>query len=87
MGEEETTEMMRKSLAGFTQGGLNKIKGMTQFLESYLQSKEFVIRILKRDPQNFSLTRVDEIQPVLIFLKTIIGHETLTEMMTRKKGR
>lgn len=85
MGEEETTEMMRKSLAGFTQGGLNKIKGMTQFLESYLQSKEFVIRILKRDPQNFSLTRVDEIQPVLIFLKTIIGHETLTEMMTRKK--
>lgn len=85
MGEKETTEMMRKSLAGFTQGVLNKIKEMTQFLENYLQSKELVIRILTRDPQNFSLIRNDEIQPVLMFLETIISYKTLTEMMTRKK--
>lgn len=86
MGEEVTTEMMQKSLAGFTEGELDQIKELAEFLESYLRSRELVIRTLTRDPHIFSVTEVDEIQPVLTFLETIISHETLTEMMTRKKG-
>lgn len=85
MGEEATTEMMRKSLAGFAQGALQRVKDMIQFLENYLGSKELVIRILKRDPQIFSTTFIDEIQPVLDFLENLIGYKTLIEMMTRKK--
>lgn len=85
MGREKTTEMMRKSLAGFTQGFSGKIKEMIRFLEGCLQSKELVIRILQRDPQAFSTIRVSEIQSILVLLKTIISYEALREMMTRKK--
>ena len=85
MGEEETTETMRKALAGFTQGPLVKTKELTQFLEDFFGSKEPVIIIFTRDPHTYSITRVDEIQPVLNLLEILIGHETLTAMMGRKK--
>ena len=86
MGEETTTEMMRKSLAGFTEGALYRIKELTKFLKTYLRSKKLVIGIFMRNPHIYSVTRVDEIQPVLNFLEILISHETLKGMMTRKKA-
>ena len=85
MGEEETTEMLRKALAGFTQGPLVNTKELTQFQEDFFGSKEPVIVIFTRDPHTYSITKVDEIQPILSLLETLIGHETLTAMMARKK--
>ncbi|MCY4512485.1 MAG: hypothetical protein OXB86_02210 [Bdellovibrionales bacterium] len=85
IGEEETTKLMRNSLSGFTQGTIGQIKELIQFLEGFFKSKDLVIRILIRDPHAFSLTKVDSIQPVLNFLKNLIGHKTLVETMTRKK--
>ena len=85
MGEEATTEMMRKALAGLTQGPLVKIKELTQFLEDFFGSKEPVIVVFTRDPHTYSITRVNEIQPGLNLLEALIGHKTLTAMMARKK--
>ena len=85
IGKEETTILMRNSLSGFTRGTINQIKELIQFLEGFLKSKDLVVRILMRDPYSFSLTKVDDIQPVLNLLKNFIDYKTLVEMITRKK--